>query len=335
MDVIIKRNFRKQGKSLKKVLVTGATGFVGSFLCSRLLAGGYSVRGTLLDSEPTSALVHGVEGVEVEPLGAHTRWSQALMGVDTVIHLAARVHVMDDPSSDPLAIFRMVNVDGTIRLARESVTAGVRRLLFISSIKVNGEESDTPYSADSPPNPSDPYGISKWEAEQALRQIEKETGLKVVIVRPTLVYGPGVKANFLNMMKAVHRGIPLPLDSITNKRSLIYVENLVDALVTCATHPAAAGQTYLVSDVEHVSTPELIRRTAAALNVPVRLSPFPVPLMRLIGKIAGKSAAVNRLAGSLTVDDLKIRHELGWQPPFSMEEGLSETAEWFNRQIKE
>ena len=193
------------------ILVTGATGFVGRFLCDHLLAKGFSVRGNILKSETTSSLVCGVEPVMVESLGADTPWSQALSGVDTIIHLAARVHIMEDLASDPLTEFRLVNVEGTVRLAREAAKAGVSRLVFISSIKVNGEESVIPYTADAPPNPTDPYGISKWEAEQALRKIEAETGLEVVVVRPTLVYGPGVKANFLNMMKIISRGIPLPL----------------------------------------------------------------------------------------------------------------------------
>jgi nucleoside-diphosphate-sugar epimerase len=260
---------------------------------------------------------------------------------------------MDDPAADPLTEFRTVNVEGTAQLAREAAKAGVRRLVFISSIKVNGEENSTPYTPDSPPNPSDPYGISKWEAEQALRKIEAETGLEVVVIRPTLVYGPGVKANFLNMMKIISRGIPLPLASITNRRSLIYVGNLVDALTICAKHPAAAGQTYLLSDGEDVSTPELIRRVAHALKVPARQFSFPTSLMRMAGKILDGNfglfksktektiqnlefktqnrftGAVNRLTGSLTVDSSKIRRELGWVPPFTMDEGLAETAGWF------
>jgi nucleoside-diphosphate-sugar epimerase len=311
------------------ILITGATGFVGRFLCSSLLEEVFSVRGTLLVSENPSSVVNGVEPVAIEPLGPDTPWRHALIGIDTVIHLAARVHVMDDSAADPLTEFRKVNVEGTAQLAREAAKAGVKRLVFISSIKVNGEENVSPYTLDSPPNPSDPYGISKWEAEQALRQIETETGLEVVIIRPTLVYGPGVKANFLNMMKIISRGIPLPLASVANKRSLIYVGNLVDALVTCASHPAAVGQTYLVSDGENVSTPELIRRTASALGVSARLLPFPTSLMRLAGRLTGKTATVHRLMGSLTVDCSKIRRELGWVPPFTMEEGLLETAAWF------
>ena len=313
----------------KHVLVTGATGFVGRFLCTRLISEGWKVRGTMRASKAPSAIVAGVEPVIIEPLGSDTPWSHALAGIETVIHLAARVHIMADPAADPLAEFRSVNTEGTARLAREAARAGVKRLVFISSIKVCGEESFIPYTEDIFAQPTDPYGISKWEAEQILRQIESETGLEVVVVRPTLVYGPGVKANFLNMMRVVQRGIPLPLASIKNRRSLIYVGNLVDALVACAAHPAAAGQTYLVSDGEDISTPELVRRTATALGVPVRLFPVPLALMCLAGILAGKSAAVNRLTGSLAVDSSRIRRELGWTPPYAMEEGLRVTAEWF------
>ena len=316
---------------MNSILVTGATGFVGKFLCTRLLTDGLHVRGTLLESENTSSLVDGVQPVVVAPLGGNTKWDHALAGVDTIIHLAARVHIMTDPAVDPLTAFRKVNVEGTVQLAREAAKAGVRRLVFISSIKVNGEETGTPYTLDSSTSPSDPYGISKWEAEQSLRKIEAETDLEVVIIRPTLVYGPGVKANFLNMMKMVSRGIPLPFDSVINKRSLIYVGNLVDALAICAVHPEAAGKTYLVSDGEDVSTPELIRRTAKALGVHTLLFPVPIYLMRLVGKLTCKSALVDRLTGSLMVDSSKIRQELEWAPPFTMEEGLRETAKWFNK----
>jgi nucleoside-diphosphate-sugar epimerase len=319
--------------STHSVLVTGATGFVGRSLCSRLLDNGWQVRGTLLASEDTSALISGVEPIVVETLCLDTPWSHALSGIDTIIHLAARVHIMDDAATDPLFEFRKVNTEGTIQLAREAVKAGVKRMVFISTIKVNGEESAIPYTENSPAHPSDPYGVSKWEAEQGLRLLESETGLEIVVVRPTLVYGPGVKANFLNMMKVVAKGFPLPFASINNKRSLIYIGNLVDSLATCASHPDAAGQTFLVSDSDDVSTPELIRRTARALNVKSRLFPIPIFVMRLAGKLAGKSAAVNRLAGSLTVDCSAIKNDLGWKPPFTMEQGLAETAEWFRKQF--
>lgn len=314
------------------ILVTGATGFIGRILCDRLLHEGVCIRGTLLEVEPPSALSKGVAPVCIASLDANTDWHNALQGVDTIIHLAARVHVMNETASDPLAEFRAVNVSGTERLAREAVNAGVKRLVFISSIKVNGEETDTSYNSDSAPAPSDPYGISKWEAELALRRIEAETGLEVVVVRPTLVYGPGVKANFLKLIATVQKGIPLPLASINNRRSLIYVGNLVDALALCAVHPVAAGKTYLLSDGDDVSTPELIRRTAGALGVKPVLFPFPPELMRLAGRISGKVSAVDRLLGSLTVDSSRIKRELGWKPPFTMEQGLSATADWFLNQ---
>ncbi len=318
-----------------EVLITGATGFVGRFLCAHLLEDGFSVRATVRSSGTAASLVAGVEPTSIESIGPETEWRHAVNDIDTVIHLAARVHIMNDPSSDPLADFRRVNMQGTENLARQAAQAGVKRLVFVSSIKVNGEENATPYTPNSPPSPSDPYGISKWEAEQALRKIGQETGMEVVVVRPTLVYGPGVKANFFAMMNIVAKGIPLPLASINNRRSLISVGNLVDALATCAVHPQAAGKTYLVSDGEDISTPDLIRRTARALGVPARLFPVPASVMRFAGAVTGKRAAVDRLLGSLTVDSSRIRSELGWKPPFSMEEGLRETAEWYKKQIRD
>lgn len=311
------------------VLITGANGFVGRTLTKRLLAAGHAVRGAVRAASLND--MPEVETVAVGDCGSETEWQPVLSGIDTVIHLAARVHVMDDPADDPLTAFRLVNVEGTKRLALEAAKAGVKRLVFVSSVKVNGEESENPYHVNSPYNPQDLYAISKMEAELALRAIEQETGLEVVIVRPPLVYGPGVKANFLRMMQVIVRGLPLPLASVINMRSLLYVGNLADALATCATHPAAAGKTYLVSDGQDVSTPELIRQTASSLGVPARLLSFPASLMRLAGKLSGKSDAVNRLMGSLTVDSSKIRRELGWKPPFTMEQGLRETAEWFSK----
>jgi nucleoside-diphosphate-sugar epimerase len=316
-------------RTCRSILVTGASGFVGRTLCAQLVASGCSVRGTILPTERPASLAAGVEPVIVEPLAPDTPWAHALAGVDTVIHLAARVHMMDEQAADPLAEFRRVNTEGTRRLAAEAARAGVKRLVFTSSIKVNGEEAAEPYSEESPARPTDPYGISKWEAEQALRELEAGTGLEVVAVRPTLVYGPGVTANFLKMMKAVGKGIPLPLGSIANRRSLIYVGNLADALAVCASHPGAAGETFLVSDGKDVSTPELLRLTAKALGAPERVFPFPTPLMRVAGALTGKSPQVSRLTGSLAVDSSRIRRKLGWRPPFSMEAGLKATAEWF------
>jgi nucleoside-diphosphate-sugar epimerase len=320
---------------MKRILVTGATGFVGRFLCPRLLSEGWDVRGTVLASEGTTSLVAGVEPTVIDPLGTDTPWRHALVNVDMIIHLAARVHIMADHVADPLTEFRKVNSAGTGQLAREAARAGVKRLIFISSIKVNGEESSIPYTEGLPAQPLDPYGISKWEAEQVLHQVAVDTGLEVVILRPPLVYGPGVKANFFRLFNIVRRGIPLPLGNVDNHRSLIYIGNLVDAIVTCCKHSKAAGQTYLVSDGEDISTPELIRRLATALGRPARLIPFPPFLMRLTGKLAGKSSAVDRLLGSLTVDSSKIRRELGWTPPYTMAQGLKATADWYLKRLNE
>jgi nucleoside-diphosphate-sugar epimerase len=258
-----------------------------------------------------------------------TDWTDALRGIDIIVHLAARVHMMHDTVVDPLAAFREVNVSGTERLIQMAAAARVKRLIYISSIKVNGEESSTPYTEQDIPNPQDAYAVSKWEAEQVLRQSTADTGVEVVIIRPPLVYGPGVKANFLQLIKIVNRGIPLPLSSVNNSRSVIYLGNLIDAIVACIDRPEAAGQTFLVSDGEDISTPELIRRVAAVLGKSPRLFPCPPMIMRLAGKLTGRFAEVERLLGSLTVDTSKIQRELGWKAPYTLEQGLRETAEWF------
>ncbi|MBV5330040.1 MAG: SDR family oxidoreductase [Chlorobium sp.] len=316
-----------------RVLVTGASGFVGHILSIYLLSKNVHVCGTLLATEATSVLAEGVEPVVVESFGPTTPFENALKDVDVVIHLAARVHIMKDTATDPLHEFCKVNCLGTERLARQAAQIGVKRFVFLSTIGVNGDNSgDKPYTERDIPHPHNHYSVSKYEAELALQRISQETGMEVVIIRSPLVYGPGNPGNFLTLLRIVSKGIPLPLGFITNRRSLIYVGNLVDALVTCATHPAAAGETYLVSDGEDVSLPELIKRTAKALSVPARLFPVPVSLMRMAGKLTGKSGAVNRLTGSLTVDSSKIQRELGWKPPYTMDEGLKVTAEWFKKQ---
>ena len=276
----------------------------------------------------------GTEPVVVRQIDGLTDWQAALNGVEVVIHLAARVHVMKDTSVDPLAEFRRVNVQGTENLARQAVRAGVRRLVYVSSIKVNGEgtSGSQGYSERDTPAPQDAYGISKWEAEQALHRVAQETGLEVVIVRPPLVYGPGVKGNFISLLAAVGKGIPLPLASTDNARSLVYVGNLVDALIACATHPAAAGQTYLVSDGAPVSTATLVEKIAGALDCRSRSFYFPPVLMRAAAALLGRSAQIDRLFGSLRVDDEKIRRELGWIPPYTLEQGLRATAEWYRGQ---
>jgi nucleoside-diphosphate-sugar epimerase len=309
-----------------KVLVTGASGFLGRALCDTLLRAEYakysivpavrSPRGL-----PDECVVGEIDGT--------TDWREALHGVHAVVHLAARVHVMRDVAADPLAQYRAVNVDGTLNLARQAAAAGVRRFVFISSIKVNGEERAAAYTEADTPAPEDAYALSKWAAEQGLRQIAAEAGLEVVILRPTLVYGPGVGANFLALLRAVACGVPLPLGAISNQRSLIYVGNLVDAILRCLEHPAAAGKTFLLSDSEAVSTPELVRRMAAALGRPTRLVALPVPLLRAAATLAGKSALAIRLLDSLSVDDTSIRRDLDWTPPFTLDEGLRETAAWY------
>jgi len=311
---------------MRVILVTGADGFIGTRLCSELQKRGCSVRGTLW--QPAS-LPDGCESVVIDDISRATDWSAALQGVDTIIHLAARVHVMDDNTVNPLEEFRKVNVAGTERLAKQAAAAGVRRMVFMSSVKVNGEGRQEPHTEADPPDPEDAYGVSKQEAEDMLRRVAKETGLEVVIIRSPLVYGPGVKANFLKLLTTVWRGFPLPFGDILNHRSFIGLGNLVDAIIACTTHPKAAWNTYLVSDGEDVSTPELVRRIAVSLGRQARLFPFPSSILRIVGKLTGKSDAVNRLLGSLTVDISKIRRELGWKPPFTMAKGLAETAEWF------
>ncbi|GAB1234036.1 UDP-glucose 4-epimerase family protein [Ferrigenium sp. UT5] len=307
------------------VLVTGANGFVGAALVEKMRERGLASRCAVR----AAAQIDGCsESVEVGGINARTDWRTVLQGIDVVIHLAARVHVMEESAADPLAAFREVNVAGTENLARQAAAAGVKRLVYVSSIKVNGEETAEGHAfrEDDVPLPQDPYGISKWEAEQALHRIATETGLEVVIVRPPLVYGPGVKGNFAQMLKVVQRGIPLPLASVHNQRSLVYLGNLVDALLLCATHPAAAGQTYLVSDGEDVSTPELLRRLGKAMGRPARVFLCPPALLKLAGRLTGKSDQVERLLGSLQVDSGKIRRELGWVPPCDLARGLQETV---------
>jgi nucleoside-diphosphate-sugar epimerase len=320
-------------KDFTRILVTGATGFVGCALIERLLRDNVRVTAAVLAGEDAGHLPEGVELVTVEPLSESSDYSAALQHVDIVIHLAARVHIMHDTATEPLQEFRKVNLHGTERLGRQAAKAGVRRMVFVSTIKVHGEETDIAYRENSPLAPLDPYGISKVEAETALKRVAAETGLEVVVLRSPLVYGPGVKANFRQLLGIVGRGVPLPFGSIRNKRSLIFVENLADALARCAAAPEAAGQTYLVSDGEDVSTPELIRRVASALGRPSRLLPFPSSLLRLTGRILGKSQAVERLCGSLQVDSSKIRKDLEWAPVFTLEQGLEKTALWFKNQF--
>ena len=315
-------------KILNKVtiLVTGANGFVGRALCDEAV-----VRGIVVRTATRRFCDLGIENVVVSDIDTITNWQDALAGVDVVIHLAARVHVMRDDAHSSLIEFRRVNLEGTEHLARSAATKAVKRFVYVSSIKVNGEKTSKSrcYSGQDLPAPQDSYGISKWEAEQALHRVAKETGLEVTIVRPPLVYGARVKGNFIQMMNVIARGLPLPFASVCNHRDLIYVGNLVDALITCATHPNAAGQTYLVSDGESITTPDLIRNLAKTLGSRCLVFPFPVFVIRFLAKLLGKSAAIDRLTQSLRIDDSKIRRELDWQPPYTMGQGLKSTAEWY------
>lgn len=309
------------------ILVTGATGFVGSALLDALDVHGASVRPVSRRS------IAELNASSISAINASTDWSNVLEGCSKVVHLAARMHVMQDTAADPLAAFREVNVDGTLNLARQAAAAGVKRFVFMSSIKVNGEQTSIghPFTPNDAPDPSDPYGISKCEGEEGLRRIAQQTGMEVVIIRPVLVYGPGVKGNFLSMMRWLQKGIPLPLGAIENARSLVTLDNLVDLIVTCLHHPAAGNQTFLVSDGEDLSTPELLKRTAAAMGIRPRLIPVPVSVIQAAAALLGKRDVAQRLCGSLQVDISKTRDLLGWSPPVTVAEALESTADDFLR----
>ncbi|HTN94772.1 MAG TPA: SDR family oxidoreductase [Gallionella sp.] len=334
----------------KTILVTGAGGFIGRALCSELSRRGYRVRGAMRTHGQLS--VAG-ETVTVGAIDASTKWGDALRNVDTVIHLAARVHVMKDKAADPLTEYLKVNLYGTSNLARQAADAGVKRMVYVSTIKVNGETT-LPVSALSPgtlspspspspsggegkvafsetdePDPQDPYAISKMQSEQVLHKIAGETGLEAVIVRPPLVYGPGVKGNFLRLLDAIDKGMPLPLAGANNLRSMVYVGNLVDALIACATHPAAAGQTYLVSDGEDISTVKLVETICRSLGRNNRMFYLPPGLMHAAAKLLGRADQIERLFGSLRVNDQKLRREQGWKPPYTMEQGMRATVDWY------
>lgn len=301
----------------ERVLVTGASGFVGSALCEGLERQNWHTNRVSRKKQATKT-------VAIDEMDASTDWSVALRQCEVVVHLAARVHVMHDTAADPLAAFRTVNVDGSLNLARQAAAAGVRRFVFVSSVGVNGSQTAVgeSFSEVDQPVPHSAYALSKWEAEQGLLQIAADTGLEVVIIRPPLVYGHNAPGNFGSLMRTVQRGYPLPLGAVHNQRSLVALDNLVDFIIVCTTHPLAANQTFLVSDGQDLSTAQLIRDIAQAAGVSVRLLSVPVPLLRAAAAVLGKADAIDRLCGNLQVDISKAQQLLGWRPPISVHEGL-------------
>jgi UDP-glucose 4-epimerase len=309
---------------MKKILITGANGFVGNDLRGVLANAGYLVRGSVRDAATQTP---HCTSVAVGAINAATDWSAALHGIECVVHLAARVHVMHEAAADALAAFRTVNVDGTVNLARQAAANGVTRFIYLSSIKVNGEATFArPFFADDPVHPEDAYAQSKWEAEQALRNIGTTAGMDIVVIRPPLIYGPGVKGNLLRLLRLVDKRWPLPLGRVQNARSLVGIGNLCDLIRVCIEHPHAAGEIFLAADGDDVSTPQLLRHLAEALDKRILLLPVPVAVLHGLGKLFGVSDAIARLTGDLRVDIGKNREFLDWTPPYPLAEGLREMA---------
>jgi nucleoside-diphosphate-sugar epimerase len=323
----------------ERVLVTGANGFVGRYVCRKLIASGFLPIAGLRDLETRPELRQSIPGLnEVSHLGdlsTNPKLRDSFSGASVVMHLAARVHVMEESARDPLGEFRKVNVNGTRSIALAAVAAGVRRLIFVSTVKVHGEStSGNPFCEDTPSNPEGPYAISKWEGEEALRAVEAESGLEVVIVRPPLVYGPGVRGNFLRLIKLVDRAVPLPWPKEANCRSMIGADNLADLLVRCVDHPKAAGQSFLVKDAEDLSTRELMTRLARFLDRPSRLFPFPEPLIRFAARLASKQDAASRVLDSLVIDSGRAQELLSWVAPMTLDSGLAATARWYQESVQ-
>ncbi|RVT46908.1 SDR family oxidoreductase [Rheinheimera sediminis] len=300
-----------------EILLTGASGFVGNALLGVLGPKHLSILGRKSVQGDFKAFFHA-------DIAGNTDYSAALKGIDVIIHSAARVHVMDEKSSDPLAEFREVNTAGTLNLAQQAADSGVKRFIFISSIKVNGEKTfpGKPFQYDDKPMPEDAYGISKAEAETGLRQIALKTGMEVVIIRPPLVYGPGVKANFAAMMSLAKKNLPLPLGAINNKRSLVAIDNLTSLVVTCVTHPKAANQTFLVSDDNDLSTTELVETMFGAIGKKAIFIPVPVKVLHFAARLLGKGSVIDRLYGNLEVNIEFTKNALGWSPVVSVHEAI-------------
>jgi len=308
-----------------RIAITGTTGFVGN----RLLASLQETNDIVIEIGRT-AVSPDTDFFRIGGITADTDFKDALNNCDVVIHLAARAHVMHEGVANPLEAFLAVNWHGTVNLARQAVLAGVKRFVYVSSIKVNGEYTiDAPFTESDSPAPQDPYAISKWRAEQSLREIGAHSSMEVVVLRPPLVYGPKVKANFYRLMRLVELGWPLPFGRISNQRSMVYVDNLTDALVKCAKHPIAAGKTYLLSDGEDVATPELIRRLSDIMERPARLIPISPYWLSKLSSIIGQRHEIDRLTQSLVIDGTRIQRELDWQPPYTLHQGLVETVQGY------
>ena len=313
-----------------RILVTGANGFVGRFLCPLLAARGHQVTAAL--RQLPGAPVDGAKNmIAVGDMDADTDWSEATNNQDAVIHLAARTHILGEKNAEPL--FRQINVEATRALAAASLKAGVRRFVYLSSVKAQAERSTaTALTETMPPLPEDAYGRTKLAAENLLLESARGTGMRVVALRPPLIYGPGLKANLLTLFRACDRRLPLPLALVNNRRSLVYIGNLSDALIRVSEAPALESGVFLISDGEAISTPELVRRISRALGHAPRLLPAPVWMLRMAGVLTGKADTIDRLTGSLVINDDKLRHAMGWTPPFNMIQGLERTVEWFRDQ---
>lgn len=301
-----------------KLLITGSNGFVGRALTTRLERDGHTL------VKATRDVIGDIDGA--------TDWTALLADCEAVVHLAARVHIMNDTAEDPLRECRKTNTEASVNLARQAAQAGVKRFVFISTAKVHGEGRDAPYGESDTPVPFDAYATSKWEAEQQLAKVAADTGMELVILRPPLVYGPQVGANFLKLMGLVARSVPLPLGAIHNRRSMVFISNLVDAICQSISHPKAAGHTFLVSDGQDVSSAQLVQLLANALGKRAWLIPVPVVILKLAGTLLGKQAQIERLTGSFAVSNALLCQTLGWKPPFSLKEGLHQTAHWYQQQ---